>query len=110
LYGVTNTTSANGYQILYVRYATNSTIVRNSIFAETIARYANQASTAAPVFSNNNYFNAPTLNLASPTSPLKSDASGTALNPQFTDAATGNFTVKNQTLIDNNVGDPRWLK
>lgn len=110
LYGVTNTTSASGYQILYVRFVTNSTTIRNSIFAETVARYANQAVTVAPVFSNNNYFNAATLNLASPTAPLKSDVSGTALNPQFANAVGGDFTISNQTLKDNLIGDPRWIK
>lgn len=108
LYGVTNTIANSGYQILYVRFANNSTIIRNSIFAQTIARYANQTTTTAPTFANNNYFNAATLNLASPVSPLKSDSAGSALDPQFTNAATGNFTIKNQTLIDNQVGDPRW--
>jgi hypothetical protein len=107
-YGVTNTIAQSGYQILYIRFATNATIVRNSLFAETVARYANQAATVAPTFTNNNYFNAATLNAAAPVSPLKSDASGTALNPQFTNAATGDFTLKNQTLIDNKIGDPRW--
>jgi Domain of unknown function (DUF5123)/Domain of unknown function (DUF4957) len=109
-YGVTNTIAASGYQILYIRFASNATIVRNSLFAETIARYINQATTNAPTFSNNNYFNAATLNQASPVSPLKSDTAGTALNPQFASAATGDFTLGNQTLKDNKVGDPRWIK
>ncbi|MCC9061589.1 DUF5123 domain-containing protein [Flavobacterium piscisymbiosum] len=109
-YKVTNTISAGGYQILYVRFLNNSAIVRNSIFAETIARYINQAATNAPAFSNNNYFNALTLNLANPTGALKSDSSGSALNPQFANAAGGDFTISNQTLKDNVVGDPRWIK
>ncbi|MDQ6529757.1 DUF5123 domain-containing protein [Flavobacterium sp. LHD-85] len=110
LYKVTNTTSAGGYQILYIRFVGNATTVRNSLFAETIARYANQAATVAPTFANNNYYIATTLNAAAPTAPLKSDSAGTSLNPQFVDAATGNFKVQNQTIIDNNIGDPRWLK
>ncbi|MBE8727928.1 DUF5123 domain-containing protein [Flavobacterium hungaricum] len=110
LYKVTNTVAASGYQILYVRFVSNATIVRNSLFAETVARYANQAATAPPTFANNNYHNATTLNQASPVSPLKSDTSGTALDPQFTNAATGDFTIGNQTLKDNKVGDPRWIK
>jgi hypothetical protein len=109
-YKVTNTISAGGYQILYVRFLNNSTIVRNSIFAETIARYINQTATNAPAFSNNNYFNALTLNLANPTGALKSDSSGSALNPQFANATGGDFTISNQTLKDNGVGDPRWIK
>ncbi|MFD2939835.1 DUF5123 domain-containing protein [Flavobacterium notoginsengisoli] len=109
-YGVTNTVSASGYQVLYVRFVSNATTVRNSIFAETVARYANQAATVAPTFSNNNYYNAATLNLANPTSPLRADSAGSALNPQFTNAASGDFTIGNQTLKDNNIGDPRWIK
>ncbi|MEO8535356.1 MAG: DUF5123 domain-containing protein [Flavobacterium sp.] len=110
LYGVTNTVATNGYQILYVRFVTNATIIRNSIFAATVARFANQAATVAPTFTNNNYYNAATLNSAAPVSPLKSDVSGSALDPQFVNAAAGDFTIKNQTLIDRNVGDPRWIK
>jgi len=31
-------------------------------------------------------------------------------HPGFTDAANGNFKVSNQTIIDNEIGDPRWRK
>lgn len=30
-------------------------------------------------------------------------------NPQYKDAANGDFTLGNQTLIDNGWGDPRWI-
>lgn len=102
LYGVTNTIAQSGYNIIYVRFATNATIIRNSIFAETIARFTNNSATIAPTYSNNNYYNAATLNSA--------NATGTALNPGFTNATGGDFTISNQTLIDNKVGDPRWIK
>lgn len=110
LYGVTNTIATSGLQILYVRFADNAAVVRNSIFAATVARYANQSTTNNPTFVNNNYFNAATLNQAAPIEPFKSDPAGTALDPQFVNAATGDFTIKNQTLIDRKVGDPRWIK
>ncbi|WP_163393826.1 DUF5123 domain-containing protein [Flavobacterium limi] len=110
LYGVTNTIATSGLQILYVRFADNAAIVRNSIFAATVARYANQSTTKNPTFTNNNYFNAATLNQAAPIEPFKSDPEGTALDPQFVNAATGDFTIKNQALIDRKVGDPRWIK
>lgn len=97
-------------RILYVRFLNNVLTVRNTLFGDTAAMYANQANTSAPVFANNNYYNSPTLNLASPTSPVKSDAGGSALNPGFTNATTGDFTIGNQTLKDNKVGDPRWIK
>lgn len=57
---------------------------------------------------NNYYFNCPNLwgNL------YKDNHSNVAteLDPQFTDAANGDFTVQSQDLKDNQVGDPRWLK
>jgi hypothetical protein len=97
-------------RILYVRFLNNLLTVRNTLFASTLALYSNQAATATAAFSNNNYFNSANLNLASPVSPVKSDATGKALDPGFTSAATGDFTISNQTLKDNLVGDPRWIK
>ena len=109
-YGVTNTIANNAYVIFYVRFVTNAAIVRNSLFVETVARYTSQTTTVAPTFSNNNYYNAATLNAAVSTAAVKSDPAGTALNPQFANAATGDFTLGNQTLKDNGIGDPRWIK
>ena len=96
-------------RILYVRFVNNASTVRNTIFAGPegyTGYYSNQAGTVNPECSNNNYFNA----VAFYTGSLKLDLSGnyTTLDPGFTNAASGNFTVTNQTLIDNNVGDPRW--
>lgn len=63
---------------------------------------------ATATYANNYYFNCPNLwsNL------YKGDYSSVAteLDPQFTDAANGDFTVQSQDLKDNQVGDPRWLK
>ena len=59
-------------------------------------------------YANNYYFNCPNLwsNL------YKDDHSSvaTVCDPQFADAANGDFTVQSQDLKDNQVGDPRWLK
>lgn len=59
-------------------------------------------------YANNYYFNCPNLwsNL------YKDDHSSVATecDPQFADAANGDFTVQSQDLKDNQVGDPRWLK
>lgn len=94
-------------RFLYVRFDDNASTIRNTIFASTSAIYSNQSSTKAPTFSNNNYFQAPELiNTAN----NFYDTSGTTLDPNFVDVATGNFTISNQTLIDNKVGDPRWIK
>ncbi|WP_294963181.1 DUF4957 domain-containing protein [uncultured Flavobacterium sp.] len=95
-------------RILYVRFVSNASIVRNTLLVVGSASYTNNAATAAPGFSNNNNFNSPNLQVTG--SNNRPDASATVLDPQFTSAATGDFTIKNQTLIDRKVGDPRWIK
>ena len=104
LYGVSNTAD----RILYVRFNTNLITVKNNLFAATTAYYSNQSTTdPATVFLNNNYFNAPTFY---DSAQKLYDATGTytTLDPGFADAASGNFTITDQTLLDNMVGDPRW--
>jgi hypothetical protein len=95
-------------RILYVRFLANTSTVRNTLFAVGSAVYASSSATAAPVFSNNNNFNSPNLMLAG--SNNRPDTSATVLDPQFVSASTGDFTVKNQTVIDKKIGDPRWIK
>lgn len=108
LYKVSN---ASAKRILYVRFVENTVAVTNTIIAETVGFYTNQSKTAQPECSKNNYFNAPGfMPGGSEASGVKFDASGnfTQLDPGFVNAANGDFTITNQTLIDNNVGDPRW--
>ena len=95
-------------RILYVRYQDNDISVKNSIFAQTAGIYSDQGGTDQnPDFSKNNYWNAPGFH---DTTVRVHDASGTfyTLDPGFANPAEGDFTITNQTLIDNNVGDPRW--
>jgi hypothetical protein len=109
LYGVSNGTSR---RILYVRFKTNTLKVTNTIIAATAGYYTNQANSAQPECSNNNYFNASGfLTGGSEVSGAKFDISGThtLLDPGFANAATGNFTLSSQALIDNQIGDPRWI-
>jgi hypothetical protein len=104
LYGVSNTAD----RILYVRFNANLITVKNNLFAETTAYYSNQGTTdPATVFLNNNYFNAPTF-YDSAQKLYDATSSYTTLDPGFADAASGNFTITDQTLLDNMVGDPRW--
>lgn len=106
LYNVSNTAAPK--RILYVRFLDNASTVKNTLIAGTTAIYTNQANTVQPVFSKTYYYNAPSfMDAAIPLN--KIDASGTTADPQFVNAASGDFTVKNQTLIDNQIGDPRWL-
>ena len=105
LYDVSNTA---GKRILYIRFSSNAITVRKTLFAETLAIYSNQSSTDPNTnFVGNNYYNAP--GFYDPTATLYDITTGyTTLDPGFANAAAGNFTVSNQTLIDNAVGDPRW--
>ena len=59
-------------------------------------------------YANNYYFDCP--NLWSNLYKENNSSVATKCDPQFTDAANGNFTVQSQDLKDNQVGDPRWLK
>ncbi|MDQ8012358.1 MAG: DUF4957 domain-containing protein [Flavobacterium nitrogenifigens] len=107
LYNVSNLTAPK--RILYVRFLDNSSTVMNTLIVSTSAIYTNHAATETPAFSKNYYYTAESFMDA--TIPLnKVDATGVTANPQFVDAATGNFKVQNQSMIDNNIGDPRWLK
>lgn len=105
LYNVSSTSAPK--RILYVRFVNNASTVKNTLIAETTAIYSNQSNTAAPVFLNNYYFNAPSF-MDAAINANKIDVAGTVANPQFLSAATGNFKIQNQTLIDNKIGDPRW--
>lgn len=107
LYNVSNTAAPK--RILYVRFVNNTATVKNTLIASTSAIYTNQLATTQPTFTKNYYFEAPSFVDATITN-NKIDLSATNANPQFENAAGGNFTVKNQTLIDNQIGDPRWLK
>lgn len=71
--------------------------------------YSDQANTAVPTFQNNNYFN--TINLTSKVGESTAkffDEKGTTLDPQYKDAANGDFTLGNEDLIYNKAGDSRW--
>lgn len=107
LYGVSNSASR---RILYVRFLDNTSTVKNTLIAETLGYYTNQANTTQPECSLNNYFNASGFYTDGYVSNAKIDLSGnyTTLDPGFANVANGDFTITNQTLLDNEVGDPRW--
>ncbi|PXY39893.1 DUF5123 domain-containing protein [Flavobacterium cheongpyeongense] len=95
-------------RILYVRLASNATVMTKNLFIDTPAIYSNQTTTSIPTFVNNNYYNSAAL--FSSGTRLDNSGTHTTLDPQVTSATGGDFTVKNQTLIDNKIGDPRWIK
>ncbi len=105
IYACSNSTSR---RILYVRFLTNDATVTNTLIAETQSEgYADRSGIdETPTFNNNNYFNAPGFYNTSQY--IFDGGNYTTLDPGFVDAANGNFTITNQTLLDNAVGDPRW--
>lgn len=98
----------SGDRMLYVRFQTNEITVRNTLIANSEGNYSNQSRTdQAPDFSDNNYFNAALFHDSGETV-FDGSTSLTTLDPGFADAENGDFTISNQSLIDNQVGDPRW--
>lgn len=95
-------------RLLYVRFVSNDVTVQNTIIANTASEgYADRSGIdESPSFSNNDYFNAPGFYNTSQY--IYDDSSYMTLDPGFADPASGDFTISNQTLIDNHVGDPRW--
>lgn len=82
--------------------------IKNNVFAEmgTGVYFSQDAKTNNLVFSNNNYYNTPSL-LVNPDGGTGKvfDTTGLSLNPNFKDAANGDFTITNETLIDKNIGN-----
>jgi len=95
-------------RLLYVRFVSNDVTVRNTLIVNTASEgYADRSGIdESPTFRDNNYFNAPGFYDTSQY--IFDDSNYMTLDPGFVDPSTGDFTVTNQTLIDNNVGDPRW--
>ena len=105
LYACSNSSSR---RVMYVRFSTNKITVKNVLIAETQSEgYMDQSGTTDITFDKNNYFNAPGFYNTAQTV-YDGSSTYTTLDPGFVDAATGNFTITDQTLLDNQVGDPRW--
>lgn len=97
-------------RLLYVRYTGNSINFTQNIVYGTSGIFSDQGGTSKPDFQNNNYFNTPGLVSIIGKSKFFDDSSTkTELDPQFTDATKGDFTVGNAEVKDLKIGDPRWL-
>lgn len=125
LVGIANNSSK---RIMYVRFAIedkegdkvikttfkHTITFKNNLVTETIGYFSKQSQTnSKPTFGNNNYFKAENAGTIEVTTEgvakdvAKDDA--TTLDPKFKDAANGDFTITNEDLKINKVGDPRWL-
>ena len=104
------------YRIFYIRFAGNKITFTNNLVVGTNYKrgFTNQKSTdAEPTLDNNVYFNTENLISAGATADATIawfDTNGTVLDPQFKDAANGDFTVGNDNVKDLKAGDPRWIK
>lgn len=109
-YNVMNSSSSTK-RFFYVRWTQHTLISSGNLFAEMgNSVYSNQSLTLQPDCSGNNYFNAENYYVPDTGGKNLVDNSSdyTTLNPGFSDAANGDFTISETTLIDNLVGDPRW--
>lgn len=103
------------YRVFYIRFAGNKITFTNNIMVGTNYKrgFANQTKTdQEPTLSGNVYFNTVNLlSLADGNSEAISwfDTAGTELDPQFKDAANGDFTVQNDKVKDTKAGAPRWM-
>ena len=101
-----------GKRMLYVRYVRNVINWTNNIVTNTGAVWSNQSKTGVPQFQNNVYFNCAKLNIADVEGKTNmfADEAGKEADPQYKDAANGDFTVGNESVSKLGVGDPRWNK
>ena len=96
-------------RILYVRVSGGTINFKNNIVTNTVGNFSNQSTTPDPTFENNNYFNAPALFTGGSVVAKIYDDSAKNLDPGYADPTSGNFKVSNQEIIDDAIGDPRWL-
>ena len=103
------------YRVFYIRFKGNTITFTNNIMVGTNYKrgFANNANTdQAPTLEGNIYFNTVNLTEAGATADATIswfDKNGTVLDPQFKDAANGDFTVGNDNVKDKKAGDPRWF-
>ena len=107
--------------ILYIRSNSSSTIeftcnVNKNIFAysepNADVHFSKDSRTNGVTFADNYYYNGGALleNAEGDTSGKVFDTGTSLDNMPFADAENADFSVTDQTLIDAQVGDPRWLQ
>ncbi len=99
-----------GKRLLYVRYVGNVINWTNNIVSNTGAVWSNQSKTGVPTFQNNVYFNCAKLNVADVEGKTNmfADEAGKEADPEYKNAAKGDFTIGNESVKKLGVGDPRW--
>ena len=107
---------AANYRFFYVRFKGNSITFTNNVVADFNNKrgFSEQKNTAVPTFANNYYFN--TKNLVSledgNTQAIQffdKDGKELAESP-FKNAANADYTIVNDDISYDGIGDPRWTK
>lgn len=117
-YRVCNQGPSNNNGIFYIRGVNSTLTVKNCLFYEiggdldtssnanaAVWMRTSYANVVTPSYSNNYFYSSPHLWKGVPNNNIATEA-----DPQFANAENGDFTISNQDMIDNKVGDPRWLK
>ena len=102
--------NASGKRLLYVRYPNNVINWSNNLTTNTVAVVSNQSSTSVPTFSGNAYYNTPNLSSVVEKTNLFTDENAISwdVDPEYKDAANGDFTIQNEDVSTRQIGDPRW--
>lgn len=117
-YKVCNQGPNNNNGLFYIREVSSTLSVKNCLFYGIGGDLDTSSSPNAAVWMRTSYASAVTTSYSANyfySSPrlwagVPNDGVATEGDPQFTDAENGDFTIANQDMIDNKVGDPRWLK
>ncbi|MCA5004003.1 DUF4957 domain-containing protein [Sphingobacterium bovistauri] len=95
-------------RLLYVRLASHQIYFNKNIVSEANGVHSNQASTTITQMNQNNYHLSPNFTAGTASNVRNDTGNFTLLNPQFTNASSGNFTVGNLDLKLNEIGAARW--
>lgn len=98
----------SGKRILYIRLKTHEITFNKNILANTAGYYTNQDATTIKEMEKNNYFNAPNFTGSTQSKAQNDAGTYTQLDPGFKDADKGDFTLSNEDLKYNQIGDQRW--
>lgn len=109
LYNVMNS-STSTRRFFYVRWSHQTLASEYNILSDMgNSVYSNQSLTQQPYCNYDDYFNADGYYTANGSILIDNSSTYSTVDPGFKDAANNDFTVSNQDLIYNKVGDPRWL-
>lgn len=105
-------TTSNYHGMFYIRTTGNIITFKNNIVSNsTTGIFSNQAKTNKPTFDGNVYWNSDGMSKSGGTNAkFYDDNSPKLLDPQYQDAANGDFTIGNDNVKDTGAGDPRWYK